>query len=1052
MNVKYPLSIREEELKNKIAADFFGAFDCTRIVGNIDFCVSPKRRDPRQMTFITDAPILWAEAKNHPTDVHRMLAQLILTIKGELKGNVEPPRFVGCFDNEKIAFVEYHYILPVFNLNDFNWTQTPSSVDDKTVETVRGVVPAEKIVVFRFVADDAEIKSFVARNFTSGESPALATPIDRNNFTFIYQKWRAEVMPHIDAPWDVLKKKYALYDRDFFLAEMNVDDNGTPEVVDDRPAEDFYITFDVNARDPYTIRRKTADELNFNLVFGFKPDGLAAYASFWRRYKRPPKREYWDFIVSHLDLLVPQDVRERKGAFFTPQKWVQLSQRYLALALGENWQDEYDVWDCAGGTANMEVGLTNKYRIWVSTVDQQDVDVIRERIRNGANLLDSHVFRFDFLNDSFDKLPQGLKEIVADPVRRRKLVIYINPPYAEAGDIRQRSGTGQNKTDVSVSHSIYERYVDKIGLAGRELFALFLMRIHDEIPDCIVGQFSKLKHLQSPNFKGFREAFTGRLEKCFLVPADTFDNVKGKFPIGFFVWRLGDNLNAEEQRRKEIREFLEGDPVARLTGHEFEGMSVKEVLNAAHDDWKRVNHQVFNPGIGIVSLTRSGLHDTLSHGRGRCKISALQAIPEIVASGRIISYRRNWKNRGYDTYILVAPVAIGGRPYVALVIVNCSKDINRFYLHEVGCIDDIKKCAEVIRTGFSGEKPALSRNLGDVKSVAYSIFAVNGVSERNFTSTIADVYDREGEFIGTKTLLSYDNERSINDWLIETRKRSAALKLGFLSTRAHDVQDINTIYIKRDKALIKSARGSWITDANLTESAVYVAVCHGIDVNWLNDRDQFLFPNDRWRNDIAFQADCLAYTLFSNANYIRSCDGVNHWIPFTEEEVGAKDCFKSHFMSDFINGRAGSTLSADAARPESAPYQSEFDLDTSPNLQGSKTPSNESNASSQSPNPVNPVNFVKKENLSSAARAVLEAGRELWRYYHAQPNANPNASYYDIRLHFQGVKRTASGKEQMNATSSDATYNALLANLRAAHKTLAAQIAPKVYEYGFLRK
>ena len=92
------------------------------------------------------------------------------------------------------------------------------------------------------------------------------------------------------------------------------------------------------------------------------------------------------------------------------------------------------------------------------------------------------------------------------------------------------------------------------------------------------------------------------------------------------------------------------------------------------------------------------------------------------------------------------------------------------------------------------------------------------------------------------------------------------------------------------------------------------------------------------------------------------------------------------------------------------------------------------------------------ENLSPAARAVLDAGRELWRYYHAQPNANPNASYYDIRLHFQGVKRTASGKEQMNATSSDETYNKLLAALRAAHKALAAKIAPKVYEYGFLKR
>ena len=116
-----------------------------------------------------------------------------------------------------------------------------------------------------------------------------------------------------------------------------------------------------------------------------------------------------------------------------------------------------------------------------------------------------------------------------------------------------------------------------------------------------------------------------------------------------------------------------------------------------------------------------------------------------------------------------------------------------------------------------------------------------------------------------------------------------------------------------------------------------------------------------------------------------------------------------------------------------------------PKLQDSNAPSSESNNSAA-------LRLCVKENLTPAARAVLDAGRELWRYYHAQSNANPNASYYDIRLHFQGLKKTASGKEQMNSTSPDATYNALLAKLRAAHKDLAAQIAPKVYEYGFLKR
>ncbi len=102
--------------------------------------------------------------------------------------------------------------------------------------------------------------------------------------------------------------------------------------------------------------------------------------------------------------------------------------------------------------------------------------------------------------------------------------------------------------------------------------------------------------------------------------------------------------------------------------------------------------------------------------------------------------------------------------------------------------------------------------------------------------------------------------------------------------------------------------------------------------------------------------------------------------------------------------------------------------------------------------PVVPVKRRDAASPSAAARAVMDAGRELWRYYHAQPGANPNASYYDIRLHFQGVRLVASGKEQMNPVSGDAAYNALLADLRSAHKALAAQIEPKVYEYGFLKR
>ena len=92
------------------------------------------------------------------------------------------------------------------------------------------------------------------------------------------------------------------------------------------------------------------------------------------------------------------------------------------------------------------------------------------------------------------------------------------------------------------------------------------------------------------------------------------------------------------------------------------------------------------------------------------------------------------------------------------------------------------------------------------------------------------------------------------------------------------------------------------------------------------------------------------------------------------------------------------------------------------------------------------------ECLSPAALAVFDAGLDLWRYYHSRPGASPNASFYDIRLHFQGKKLTADGREMMNHDSPDEAYMKLLAALRTAVKNLARNIAPKVYEYGFLKR
>ena len=824
--------IREEEVKNRIRQEFFQDYDATPILGDIDFAVTTKKSSEGEL--FDQEYFLWAEAKaGNAEDIYASFVQLIITIgKAHTHESYLPPRYLGAFDEEKIAFIEYHHIVSVFYQNDFNWNVTPSNHSTKEFHMLYDLLHEQlkkEISLFDLRKDEKELRKFIRSNFKLGKQRTNGINITKNNFIFVFQRWVEEVKPSIAVNWDDVPKTSVV---DFFYADLISRNDYTLR-------EELAV---VLRGDKYRILQnilKGATQLFSEATFN---DGKTAYNQFWNKYVRPPRKEYLDLILKRRDLLIPQDLRRYQGAFFTPPQWVQKSQEYLAMELGEDWQKEYYVWDCCAGTGNLLFGLTEKYRVYASTLDNADVQVMHERIKEKSlDLLDSHVFQFDFLNDSFDRLPQSLQEIINDPEKRRKLVVYINPPYAEAADKSTVVGRGKNKTNVAVTNKTYNKYINRIGIAGREVFAQFFMRIYDEISTSVLAQFSKLKIEQAPNFRDFRQAFRAKLGRNFIVPANSFDNVKGQFPIGFFIWHLDE--------------------------------------------------------------------------------------------------------------------------------------------------------------------------------------------EAIFTQTTTDVFDAKGKSLGNKTLIAYDSFLSINEWIISTRNRDGEQNIGFMSAKGNDFQNTNYIFIINDKKQLPHPRGTWITTKNITEISIYLAVRHAVEATWINDRDQFLYPNDGWKSDIRFQNDSLIFTLFSNSNNIQSQHGTNHWIPFCEEEVGAQDNFESHFMHDFIMGKV----------KEEKPQQKETMQDLFAEQESQTT-------GGSSFTPTGPLEF------SQEAHAVLDAGRELWRYYHKQAGANPNASYYDIKMHFQGTKTTKSGKVQMNSTSKDATYNTLIANLRQAMKGLAAHIEPKIYEYGFLKK
>ena len=523
----YNLKIREEELKNKIAEYYFWIYDNTKIIGNIDFCVSMHKNES-----LEQESLLWAEAKKGKSDIYKSFVQLILTIgKSRTFDKNLPPSYLGAFDAEKIAFIPYNDIHEIFYLNDFNWNVTPSNHKTKEFKLLykKSKNSIDKnTLIFYYEKDKKDLKKFIKNNFVIGKFGITKTQIDKNNFMVIYNKWLETVKSSIAVNWNIAKN-IGIIDGDFYLADLLTRENETIK-------EKLFVLLKKNK---YELDRRIDQFGMFNTRTASFNDNQKAHDQFWNKYERPPKEEYWDYIIERRDLLVPQDVRERKGSFFTPKIWVEKSQKYLKNVLGEDWQEEYYIWDCAAGTGNLLAGLTNKYNIWASTIDKQDVEIMKDRIKNGANLLERHVFQFDFLNDEFSKLPQALQKIINDPQNRKKLIIYINPPYAEAGSVIVKDKR-KNKTNVATQNKIWSKYKDKLGLAIRELFTQFVIRINQEIPNCNLAFFSTLKYVSGDAFNLFRELFKPDYKKGFIVPADTFDNVSGKFPIGFLIWDLNE--------------------------------------------------------------------------------------------------------------------------------------------------------------------------------------------------------------------------------------------------------------------------------------------------------------------------------------------------------------------------------------------------------------------------------------------------------------------------------------------------------------------------------
>ncbi|MCH8491010.1 MAG: hypothetical protein LAT81_13925 [Oceanicaulis sp.] len=195
--------------------------------------------------------------------------------------------------------------------------------------------------------------------------------------------------------------------------------------------------------------------------------------------------------------------------------------------------------------------------------------------------------------------------------------------------------------------------------------------------------------------------------------------------------------------------------------------------------------------------------------------------------------------------------------------------------------------------------------------------------------------DKAGEVVGLHKFYREEPRPSLAEWIIRPRSnRTPALPLNNAlspTTRTKDVRGrwwaddaIGSMMCKgndfqnaaKSTALFSSGYNSagafFVTTKNIWQAAVVFSVRRLIKPTWLNDRDQFLQPSEDLTED--FKTDCLVWMLFNGSNLTAGADGLrwndqdwsltNHFLPFTEAEIGANARFESDFMVRYIEDMA----------------------------------------------------------------------------------------------------------------------------------------------------
>ncbi len=289
------------------------------------------------------------------------------------------------------------------------------------------------------------------------------------------------------------------------------------------------------------------------------------------------------------------------------------------------------------------------------------------------------------------------------------------------------------------------------------------------------------------------------------------------------------------------------------------------------------------------------------------------------------------------------------------------------------------------------------------------------------TEINTEVLNKNASPIGEKRFYNIPSRSFLSNWIVRPKANSVEViplkntvspatatkdlrgtkwaddAIGCLVIKGPDVANATT------QAILSSGYGSagsvFVTTENLWQSAVVFAVRKLVTHTWLNHNDQFLQPNALLPE--IFKTDCLIWMLFHGKNLTASANDlhwngrswsiVNHFIPFTEQEVDAPDRFESDFM----------------------------------------------------------VQYMADKTFSAEALAVLSEGQKLWQAYFRHIDAHGVREVLKLNRPDVGWYQVRKALEARNAGGDFRPVS--FVPFQEAYKALTEKLQPLVYELGFLR-